>query len=195
MFSTRRRPHLNEDKREGDPTAAEAEDGFGLPEFGQIQIAHLVNYVRSILKQDCSIDAILRTDETCIDLIIFISRPNSWRHTGVVRLLVPWAQTFQGVAVDDREEDGVEEKDEGRHGKAEVLAPLSCLLSPKSYGGELSKHSKEDVTRRQVLQALQAGQLQDQENSEGKTKGQAEPRVEQVSVSYESQGEDSEESR
>ena len=58
MFSTRRRPHLNEDKREGDPTAAEAEDDFRLPEFGQFQIAHFVNYVRSILKQDCSIDAL-----------------------------------------------------------------------------------------------------------------------------------------
>ena len=108
--------------------------------------------------------------------------------------MVPWAQTFQGVVVDDREEDGVEEKDEGRHGKAEVFAPLSSPLSPKSDGGELSKHSKEDVTRRQVLQALQAGQLQHEEDGDGKTKGKGCPSVEQVSVSYESQGDDSEES-
>ena len=71
----------------------------------------------------------------------------------------------------------------------------SLVFSPKSYGGELPKHSKENVARCQVLQALPACQLQGQEDSEGKTKGKGEPRVEQVSVSYQSQGDDSEENR
>ena len=114
---------------------------------------------------------------------------------GQLSLLIPGPQTFQGVADDDGEEDGVEQKDEGAHCKAEIFAGLSRLLSPKSYGGELSKHSKEDAARCQVLQALEASQLQDQEDTEGKTEGEGRPREEQISVSQQSQGDDSEESR
>ena len=115
----------------------------------------------------------------------------------MVLLLISRAQTFQGVADDDREEDGVEEDDEGGHCKAEVLAGFSCLLPPKSYGGELSKHSKGDMARSQVLQALPAGHLQHQEENEGKAKGKGQVGVKQklFSVRDESQGEDSKESR
>ena len=104
-----------------------------------------------------------------------------WSNEGVGALDTS-RPNLSGVADDDREEGGVEEKDEGGHCKAEVLAGLSRLLSPKIYRGELSQHSKQDVARCQVLQALAAGQLQDQEDDEGKTEGKGHLRVEQVSI-------------
>ena len=109
-------------------------------------------------------------------------------------LIIPWSQTVWGVAVDDWEEDGVEEKDVGGHHKAELLACFSALLSPKRNGGEFSKHSKDDMARSQVLQNLPAGDLQHQEDNDRKPKGKAQVEVEQVSVRYQSQGDDPEES-
>ena len=141
-------PHLLDDKGEGEPATAEAEDGLSLPKLSQVQ---------------------------------------------GVGLLVH--NTFRGVTDDDREEDRVQEKDEGGHCKAEVPASLPCLPSPKSYGCEFSKNWQEDVASCQVLQALQAGQLQRDENNDRQTKGKGQPWEDEIPVSYESQADDSEESR
>ena len=50
------------------------------------------------------------------------------------------------------------------------------------------------MARSQVLQALPVGDLQHQEDNDRKPKGKAQVEVEQVSVRYQSQGDDPEES-
>ena len=55
-----------------------------------------------------------------------------WSNEGVGALDTS-RPNLSGVADDDREEGGVEEKDEGGHCKAEVLAGLSLVFSPQRF--------------------------------------------------------------